>query len=77
MFACSIRRGAINKASISVASLNTCNLDGSPLEVIIISRGGESSEISFSLLIEYLTRGTLSLIRRYYYIKACLVVVLE
>ena len=63
MFAYSIKRGAINKAYVSIAGLDTCDLDGSPLEVIISSKGGESKERFISLLIEYLTRGTLSLIR--------------
>ena len=77
MFACFIRRRAINKASVSVAGLNTCDLDGSLLKVIVSSGGGKSKERSVSSLIEYLTRGTLSLIRRFCYKKACLVVVLE
>ena len=77
MFACSVKRGAINKAGVGVVGLDTYDLEGSLLKMIIISGGGECSKISFSLLIKYLTWGTLSLIRRYYYIKACLVVVLE
>ena len=89
MFTCSFRRGAINKAYISIAGLDTYNLDGSPLEVIITLGGGKSKERSISSLIEYLTRGTLSLIRRFitrgtlsllrrfYYKKAFLVIVLE
>ena len=36
MFAYSIGRGAINKAGVGIASLDTYNLDGSPLKVIII-----------------------------------------
>ena len=77
MFAYSVKRGAINKAYVGIAGLNTHDLNGSPLKVIIPFRGGESKERSFSFLIEYLTREKLSLIRRFYYKKACLVIVLE